>query len=271
METAAARGRVRVEPAAKRIRVVLGGVVVADTTRAVYVWENPSYPQYYIPLGDVLPGVLKETGTTSRSPSRGTARHYSVHVNTQGSFDRGNHSMNSEYSSGDKVAEDAAWCYADSPLEELRDRVRFDWSAMDAWFEEDEEVFVHPRSPYTRVDILRASRSVRVEVDGEVVAETTHPTFLFETGLPRRTYIPKLDVRLERLDPTDSVTMCPYKGTARYWSVRAGGQVHRDLAWSYDAPFRESAPIAGLVAFYDEKVDVFVDGERQARPKTVFS
>jgi uncharacterized protein (DUF427 family) len=108
-------------------------------------------------------------------------------------------------------------------------------------------------------------------VDGEVVAETTHPTFLFETGLPRRTYVPKLDVRMELLDPTDSVTMCPYKGTARYWSIRAGGNVHPDLAWSYDAPFRESAPIAGLVAFYDEKVDLFVDGERQARPKTVFS
>jgi uncharacterized protein (DUF427 family) len=246
------RGRVRVEPASKRVRIMLGGQVVADTTAAVYVWENPSYPQYYIPLADVAPGVLKETGTTSRSPSRGTAQHYSVH-------------------GGSRVAEDAAWCFADSPIEALRDRVRFDWGAMDAWFEEDEEVFVHPRSPYTRVDILRASRSVRVEVDGEVVAETTHPTFLFETGLPRRTYIPKLDVRMELLDPTDSVTMCPYKGTARYWSVRAGGKVHRDLAWSYDAPFRESAPIAGLVAFYDEKVDVFVDDAQQARPKTVFS
>ena len=241
-----------VESAAKRVRVMLGGVVVADTTEAVYVWENPSYPQYYFPLGDIAPGALKETGTTSRSPSRGTARHYSVH-------------------GGDRVAEDAAWCFADSPIEALRDRIRFDWGAMDAWFEEDEEVFVHPRSPYTRVDCLRASRSVRVEVDGEVVAETTHPTFLFETGLPRRTYVPKLDVRMELLDPTDSVTMCPYKGTARYWSIRTGGNVHPDLAWSYDAPFRESAPIAGLVAFYDEKVDVFVDGERQARPKTVFS
>ena len=252
METTAERGRVRVEAAPKRVRVVLGGMVVADTTDAVYVWENPSYPQYYIPVSDLAPGALKETGTTSRSPSRGTARHYSVH-------------------GGDRVAKDAAWCYADSPLEALRERVRFDWGAMEAWFEEDEEVFVHPRSPYTRVDILRASRSVRIEVEGQVVADTTHPTFLFETGLPRRTYVPKLDVRMDLLDPTDSMTMCPYKGTARYWSIRAGGTVHPDLAWSYDAPFRESAPIAGLVAFYDEKVDVFVDGERQARPKTVFS
>jgi uncharacterized protein (DUF427 family) len=150
------RGRVRVEPALKRVRIMLGGVVVADSTDAAYVWENPSYPQYYIPVADVMPGVLKETGTTTRSPSRGTARHFSVH-------------------GGDRVAEDAAWCYAESPIGALRDRVRFDWGAMDAWFEEDEEVFVHPRSPYTRVDILRASRLVRIEVDGEVVAESTHP------------------------------------------------------------------------------------------------
>src|SRR5689334_11095624 len=126
------RGRVRLEPAAKRVRIMLGGQVVADTSAAAYVWENPSYPQYYIPLSDVPPGVLKETGTTSHSPSRGTAVHFSVH-------------------GGDRVADDAAWCYRDSPLEELRDRVRFDWAAMDAWFEEDEEVFVHPRSPYVRV------------------------------------------------------------------------------------------------------------------------
>ena len=252
MEPFETRGRVRVEPAPKRVRIMLGGLVVADTTDAVYVWENPSYPQYYIPLVDVAPGVLKESGATSRSPSRGTARHYSVH-------------------SGDRVADDAAWCYADSPIDALRDRVRFDWWSMDAWFEEDEEVFVHPRSPYTRVDILRSSRSVRIEVAGVVVAETIRPMFLFETGLPRRTYIPKVEVRMDLLDPTASVTMCPYKGTARYWSVRAGGEVHVDRAWSYDAPFRESAPIAGLVAFYDEHVDVFVEGELQPRPRTPFS
>jgi uncharacterized protein (DUF427 family) len=252
METIGERGRVRVEPATKRVRIMLGGVVVADTTAAIYVWENPSFPQYYIPLGDIAPGALKETGNTSRSPSRGTARLFSV----QG---------------GDRVVDDAAWCFTDSPLEVLRDRVRFDWWAMDAWFEEDEEVFVHPRDPYTRVDILRSSRAVRIEVDGTVVAETIRPTFLFETSLPRRTYIPKLDVRMDLLEPTPTATMCPYKGTARYWSVRTGGEVHSDLAWSYDAPVRESAPIAGLVAFYDERVDVFVDGQLQPRPRTKFS
>jgi uncharacterized protein (DUF427 family) len=231
---------------------MLGGTVVADTTGAVYVWEIPWYPQYYIPLADVTPGALKETATTSRTPSPGGARHYSV-------------------SGGSRVADDAAWCYAESPIGDLSDRVRFDWGAMDAWFEEDEEVFVHPRDPYKRVDALRSSRTVRIEVGGVVVAETTRPTFLFETGLPRRTYIPKLDVRMDLLDPTESSTMCPYKGTARYWSVRAGDDVHIDLAWSYDFPVRESAPIAGLVAFYDEKVDVIVDGRPQPRPKTHFA
>ena len=251
MEAIESRGRVRIEPAPKRVRIVLGGVVVADTTDAVYVWENPSYPQYYIPLADIAPGALKETGTTSRSPSRGTARYFTV----QG---------------GDRVADDAAWCFADSPIEVLRDRIRFDWWAMDAWFEEDEEVFVHPRSPYTRVDILRSSRSVRIEVAGVVIAETIRPTFLFETGLPRRSYIPKLDVRMDLLDPTPAATMCPYKGTARYWSVRAGGAVHSDLAWSYHYPLPAVAPIAGMVAFYNEKLDITVDGVRLERPQTHF-
>jgi uncharacterized protein (DUF427 family) len=245
------RGRVRLEPGRKRVRIVVGGVVIADTTDALYVWEIPWYPQYYIPLTDIADGVLEPTATTTRSPSLGPARYYTV---------RG----------GKQQAIDAAWRHPDSPIEELRDRVRFDWAAMDAWFEEDEEVFVHPRNPYTRVDILRSSRTVRVEVAGTVIAESTHPTFLFETNLPRRTYFPKLDVRMDLLDPTNTTSMCPYKGTPRYWSVRAGGDVHTDLAWSYDSPFRESAPIAGLVAFYDELVDVFVDGEPQTRPKTRF-
>ena len=246
------RGRVRFEPAQKRVRVMVGGTIVADTTDALYVWEVPYYPQYYFPLTDVVSGALKETATTTRSPSRGTASYFSV-------------------TGGERVVDDGAWCYRESPIEALRDRVRFDWAAMDAWFEEDEEVFVHPRDPHTRVDILRSSRAVRIEVGGVVVAETTHPTFLFETGLPRRTYIPKVDVRMDLLEPTSSQSMCPYKGTARWWSVRAGRELHADLAWSYDTPHRESGPIAGLVAFYDEKVDVFVDGTLEPRPHTHFS
>jgi uncharacterized protein (DUF427 family) len=139
-------------------------------------------------------------------------------------------------------------------------RVAFGWAVMDHWFEEDEEVFVHARDPHTRVDILPSSRAVRVEIDGVQVAATHHPTLLFETGLPVRYYFAKTDLRLDLFVPSDRVTACPYKGVARYWSVRIGDTVHPDIAWAYDTPLPESARIAGLVAFYDDRVDLVVDG-----------
>ena len=138
------RGRVRIEPGGKRVRAVLGGEVVADTARPVLVWEVPYYPAYYIPLADVR-AELRPDGGTVHSPSRGDARTSTVVA-------------------GGREAQGAAWRYEDSPIEALRDLVRFDWAAMDAWFEEDEEVFTHPRDPYTRVDILASSRHVRIEV-----------------------------------------------------------------------------------------------------------
>jgi len=246
------RGRVRVEPSHKRVRIVFGGEVIVDSDDALYVWEWPAYPQYYLPIAHVADGALKPSEKTEHSPSRGTATYYSVVA-------------------GGREAADAAWSYADSPLAELRGRVRFEWNAMDAWFEEDEEVFVHPRSPSARIQILPTSRHATVIVGGLIIAESRHPMFLYETGLPRRTYFPKLDVRMDLLVPTDKTSMCPYKGTARYWTVVTPGGQHTDLAWSYPSPLRESGQIAGLVAFYDEHVDVTVDGVAQARPKTPFS
>jgi uncharacterized protein (DUF427 family) len=161
--------------------------------------------------------------------------------------------------------------YEEGAGEKLRGLIRLEWDAMDAWFEEDEEVFTHPRDPHTRVDILRSSRHVRVEVDGETIAESTSPTLLFETGLPVRYYLPKTHVRMDLLTPTDSVTRCPYKGQAEWWSVRGGEGVREDLAWSYRTPLPESQKVAGLVSFYNEKVDLYVDGVLQGRPKTKFS
>ncbi|HEX9336570.1 MAG TPA: DUF427 domain-containing protein, partial [Pseudonocardiaceae bacterium] len=150
--------------------------------------------------------------------------------------------------------------------------VRFDWAALDAWFEEDEEVFVHPRDPYTRVDALRSTRRVRVELDGMVLADSASPVMVFETGLPPRYYLNRTEVNFAHLVPSDTVTACPYKGrTSGYWSVRSGADVHADLAWTYDFPTRQLLPIAGLIAFYNEKVDTFVDGEFIPRPVTHFS
>jgi uncharacterized protein (DUF427 family) len=246
-------GGVRVERGAKRVRAYLGGVPVADTTRPLLVWEKPYYPTYYFPLDDVRTELLEpDSGPAVHSPSRGDGRIFAV-------------------TAGGKEAAGAALRYGESPLEELRDAIRFEWDAMDAWFEEDEQVFTHPRDPYTRVDILQSSRHIRVEVDGVTVAESAKPTLLFETGLPARYYLPKPHVRMDLLVPTDSVSHCPYKGQAEWWSVRAGDEVREDLAWSYRTPLPESQKVAGLVAFYNEKVALYVDGVLQDRPSTKFS
>ena len=137
-------------------------------------------------------------------------------------------------------------------------RARFEWDALDAWFEEDEQVFVHPRNPYTRVDALRSTRTVRVELDGVVLAESSSPVLVFETGLPTRYYLNRTEVDFAHLVPTDTVTACPYKGTTSgYWSAQLGDTIHPDLAWTYDFPTRQLLPIAGLIAFYNEKVDIY--------------
>lgn len=245
------RGGVRVETCAKRVRAFLGGQLVADSYQPWLVWEVPYYPAYYLPVKD-LRAELVPTGRVEPSPSRGDGSIYTVRV-------------------GQAEAPGAALRYEDSAIPELRDLVRLDWGAMDAWFEEDEEVFTHPRNPYHRVDILDSSRHVRVEVDGVTVAESRRPRVLFETSLPPRFYLPKLDLQQRLLEPSDHATHCPYKGRASYWSVRVGETLHPNLAWSYPTPLPESHKIAGLVAFWDEKVDVFLDGVHQDRPKTPFS
>jgi uncharacterized protein (DUF427 family) len=241
-----------VEPVPRRIRAFLGGRLVLDTTAARYVWEVPYYPQYYIPLADVRRELLVDERRTEPS-KRGTVRMHGLRV-------------------GETSRPSCARVYGDDALTGLADTVHFDWAALDAWFEEDEEVFVHPRNPYARVDAVRSTRQVRVELDGVVLAKSTSPVLVFETGLPTRYYLNRTEVNFEHLVPSPTRTACPYKGrTGRYWSIRAGGRVHPDLAWSYDFPTAPLLPIAGLIAFYNEKVDLTVDGRRLDRPKTPFS
>jgi uncharacterized protein (DUF427 family) len=240
-ERSSTRGRVRVERGAKRIRTYLGGELVADTTRPLLVWEAPYYPTYYFPAADVREGLLSPDGANEHSPSRGDGELYTVRA-------------------GAREAPGAALRYVESPIEELRDTVRFDWPAMDAWFEEDEEVFTHARDPYTRVDILPSSRHVRVVLAGTVLADSTSPRLLFETGLPTRWYIPKTHVRMDMLELGELVTNCPYKGRALSFGARIDGKLHENVAWSYPTPLPESERIAGLIAFYDEKVELHIDG-----------
>jgi uncharacterized protein (DUF427 family) len=246
---------IRIEPSPKRVRVRFGSEFVADSTHVLLLMEKGHLPIYYFPLSDVRTDLMAPTDHHTTCPYKGEASYWNVRV-------------------GDRVAENAIWGYP-NPIPEcagIAGHVSFYWHMMDAWFEEDDEVFVHARSPYTRVDVLASSRHVQVVVGGEIVADTHRPRLLFETGLPVRFYIPKLDVRMDLLEPTDSRTQCPYKGTAQYWSVRIGERVFPDLVWSYSPPIPECPKIDNLVCFFNERVDaIVVDGEEQPVPKTKWS
>jgi uncharacterized protein (DUF427 family) len=247
-------GRVRLEPTERRVRAVLGGTTIADSRRAQLLFLPPPNNSYAFPRDDVRWDLVSEHGAAISMPGIGEVRRWSIAAN------------------GD-VREDAAWTFPHPPqgLESLAELVVFRWHLVDAWYEEDDEVFVHPRDPYHRVDVLNSSRHVKVSVGGVVLADTRRPRLLFETGLPVRYYIPKLDVRMELLEPSQTTSGCPYKGTASYWSVRAAGALSPDLAWSYKSPIPECPRIENLIAFYNERVDLDVDEERLDRPITPWS
>jgi uncharacterized protein (DUF427 family) len=214
-----------------------------------FLWEVPHYPAYYIPIADIDAGVLVDENRVHRL-RRGPARRHGLRVGT--------------ISRPGSVR-----VYDDDAMDGLSGMARLDWDAVDAWYEEDEEVFVHPRNPYVRVDAVRSTRHVRVELDGVVLAESSSPVLVFETGLPTRYCINRTEVDFDYLVPTSTETACPYKGTTSgYRSAHIGDQIHHDLAWTYDFPTRQLLPIAGQIAFYNERVDLIVDGESTARRHT---
>jgi uncharacterized protein (DUF427 family) len=240
------------EPVPRRVRAFFAGATVLDTTSALYIWETPYYPQFLIPRADVDEALLVD----EQHPHKvrlGSVRRFGLRA-------------------GERCSTEAARLFTDSDVPAVVDHYRFQWDALDSWFEEDEEVFVHPRNPYVRVDALRSTRRVRVELDGVLLAESSSPVMVFETGLPTRYYLNRSEVDFGHLEHSDTVTACPYKGrTTDYWSVRIGERLHADLAWSYAFPTVALAPIAGLVAFYNEKLDIVLDGSRLERPQTKFS
>ncbi len=237
------------------------GTLIVDSTDTLFVWEMPYYPQWFFPAGDLV-ASLEPTGETKSTPGLGEAIVHDLIV-TGGS--------DGPEGGGDRRLPAAAWIYPDSPVVEVRDRVRIDFGALDRWMEEEVEVIVHPRSPYARIDVLASSRHVIVRVDGAVVADTRRASILYETGLPPRFYLPIDDVTAGVLTPTDSSSACPYKGIARYWDLTVESSVHRDLVWGYDDPLPESAGVQGLVCFYNEKVEIEVDGRPLGQPRTKFS
>jgi uncharacterized protein (DUF427 family) len=246
---------VRLEGNHRRIRAMIDGFTIADTIHSLYLFELGHLPVYYLPIEDVRFDLLEPTAHTSHCPRKGDARYWSIVV-------------------GDRRIENAAWNYPE-PLPgtpDLSAYVAFFWNKVDQWFEEDEEVYVHARDPYKRVDALRSSRHVEIRIGGHTVAESTQPVLLFETGLPTRHYLPRVDVRMDLLRATERTTGCPYKGTAGYFSVSLpDGTVAENVAWTYPFPVVQQATITNHIAFYDERVDVLVDGVLQQRPVTKFS
>lgn len=216
------------------------------------VWEIKWYPTYFFPIDHVALDQFVATDQVDHSPRKGAAQLYDLTVNGE-------------------VREGAARVCHDTEVEELKGHVALRWDAMDAWFMEDEEMLVHAKDPYTRVDVVQSSRNIRVEIDGVTVADSNMPKVLLETRLPRRFYLPQADVRMDLLKQSDLRTDCPYKGVASYWNVEINGTTHENVAWGYPFPTAESAEIAGYVVFWDEKSDVYVDGVLQDKPRTVFS
>ncbi|TDC46687.1 DUF427 domain-containing protein [Jiangella ureilytica] len=262
----------RFEPSPKRIRAVLGGDTWADTVAGMVVWE----PRRIVP-GYAIPEADLDAEPIPAGPASAEAEEHPVQVHAGGPpvlDPRTPFSVRTTQGEplslrrGSVVLDGAGFRPADP---DLAGYVILDWSAFDQWFEEDDEVFAHPRDPFKRIDVRSSSRHVVISVDGVVLAETTRARLLFETHLPTRTYVPRSDVRLQLLEPSETRSWCAYKGHARYWSARIGGELHRNLAWSYEDPLSDGVEVKDHITFFDEKVDVTVDSTPVPRPVSPWS
>src|ERR687895_897566 len=240
------------QPLEYRLRAVFEKEVVVDTLRPFLLHQSGKLPVYYVARADVRQELL-ERGRRE-DDEIGTREWFALRV-------------------GERVAADAAWSYVQTPEEAafVRDLVALKWNAVDEWFCEDEQLLGHPRDPFSRIDVYRTTRHVRVSLDGVVLADTRQTFVLHETGLPPRWYIPPEDVRTELLEPSSLRTRCAYKGSASYWSARVGDRLVDDVVWSYPEPQHDAERVRDLLCFFNERVDLDVEGERLERPRTQWS
>jgi uncharacterized protein (DUF427 family) len=229
------------QPFPRRVRATFGGQAVVDTTRAVLLYETGLPPQVYVPQDDLRADLVNATEHHTYCPFKGTASYWSV-------------------TAGDQTAENAIWAYPEPNAEAawLQGYAGFYWNAMDEWYDEDEVALGGLRDPYHRVDVRRSARNVRVLLGDQVLAETSQPLLLSETGLPNRFYIPAGDVRQDLLEPSDTHTVCPYKGTASYWSVPAGDGKLTDAVWAYPEAEGDSAAVSGYLSFLHDDLIIEV-------------
>ena len=265
----AALPELRFHPTGKRVRALVGDAIVVDSTRALIVWEpRRIVPSYAVPVADiagsltpieVAPGEARPVSIGDGPPVLDPRTAFSFHTTPGQAFDIG---------TGATTLPAAAFVPADP---DLGGAAILDFDAFDEWREEDELLLGHARDPFKTVDTRRSSRRVVVEIDGVVVADTTRSTMLFETHLPTRYYLPRDDVRMDLLTPTDATTVCAYKGRARYWSATGGDETVSDVAWSFEQPHNYATAVKDLVCFFNERVDITVDGTPLLRPTTPWS
>ncbi len=237
------------EDSPRRVRAEFNGETIAQSDHMKLLHETGITPIYYFPLGDIVMDFLEPSDHTTHCPFKGDASYWNLIVN-------------------DRRVDNVMWSYPE-PVEgapPLKGYATFYFNKMDAWYEENDQIFVHARDPYNRVDVVSSSRHIRVSLDGEVLAETTRAKLLFETGLSTRYYIPPEDVATDRLVRTDTTSECPYKGTASYYSVEGAGEEGKDLVWFYEQPRREGEDVQGYLCFFNERVDLEVDGAKLERP-----
>ena len=244
------------EQCSKWIRATFGRETIVDSTRAMILRRTNRLPIYCFPKEDVRVDLMEKSRNEAELRPQGTAFYWSLKV-------------------GIKNVENAAWSFpeATGEWEFLRNYILLEWGAMDAWFEEDEEVFVHLKDPYHRIDVLKSTRQVRVVVGGQTVAQSDRSFMLFETGFPTRYYIPKKDVSMQYCEPSNLMTRCPYKGIASsYWSIKVDDIVLENSVWSYGDPLPEAHKIKDCLCFYNEKVDaIYLDNELVPKPDTPWS
>ena len=236
-----------------RIRGIADGETVVDSPNARLLHETGRLPVYHFPVDEVRMDLLAESG--EREPSaRGELAWHDLRL-------------------GGRELPRAAWTYS-KPAEGapwLTGLAAFRWNALDEWFAEAEQLFGHPRDPYSRIDVCRTTRHVRVSLDGHPLAESRRARVLYEAALPPRWYLPAEDVRTDLLVPSGHMSRCAYKGAAAYWHVRVGDRVEEDLVWSYPDPEHDAEPVRDMYCFFDERVDVELDGTTVARPSTQWS
>ena len=246
-------GLLYLEPSPRRIRGRANGEVIVDSVHPQLLYEHGRLPIYLFPREEVRVELLSPSDRVTTSVNKGPARWWDLKLD-------------------ERVVPAAAWEYPSPPPEApaLAGLIAFNWDSLEEWLEEDEPAIVHARDPYHRVDVVATSRCVRVLLGEQLLAESDRGHVIFETGLPPRWYVPREDVRAN-LTESKTRTGCAYKGFASYFSLQLGDRIEQDIAWLYEAPRREVSPIAGMIAFFNERVDIELDGERQACPLTPWS